>query len=101
MPMKAPSSILLSRARLRTPAWLQSAPPSAARRIGVARRMPLLSSSTVKTLKNPSMSFALSFQAAVAAAGGPLADAADVLMVQFSCCDEENDKANDRPAQLT
>src|SRR5687768_9540004 len=100
MPTNAPSSILLSNARLSTPAWLQIAPPSAASRIGVASRMPLLSSSTVKTLKNPSMSATLSFQRATSFAGGPLARPGDVLLIQLPGCHKEDDETDDRAAQL-
>src|SRR5918996_429343 len=100
MPTKAPSSILLSRARLSTPAWLQIAPPSAASRMGVASRIPLLSSSTVKTLKNPSMLAALSFQRRASSARGPLPRPGDILFIQFSCCHKQDDEANDRASQL-
>src|SRR5919106_2209937 len=96
MPTKAPSSILLSRARLSTPAWLQRAPPSAASRIGVARRIPLLSNSTVKTLKNPSMLGAFSFQLIASLASGPLPRPNDTLLIQLACSNKEDNEPDDR-----
>src|SRR5512132_4270681 len=100
MPTKAPSSILLSSARLSTPAWLQSAPPSAASRMGVARRMPLLSNSTVNTLKNPSMLLTLSFQLAIPAASQPIPDAHDAPLIEFPCCHKQDNEPDDRAPQF-
>src|SRR5215207_1127560 len=101
MPTKAPSSILLSSARLSTPAWLQMAPPSAANRMGVASRIPLLSSSTVKTLKNPSMSAAFSFQVLAPPTREPIPDAGDTLFVEPARSHKEDNEAYDGPSQLT
>src|SRR6185503_13356379 len=100
MPTKAPSSILLSSARFSTPAWLQMAPPSAASRIGVARRIPLLSSSTVKTLKNPSMLAALSFQGTASFSGEPLTRPGNILFIKLPCRHKEDDKSDDGTSQL-
>src|SRR6185503_6677215 len=100
MPTKAPSSILLSSAKLSTPAWLQRAPPSAANRMGVARRIPLLSSSTVKTLKNPSMLATFSFQVTASPASEPIAHAHDTLLIQFPCSNKEDNESDDRASQL-
>src|SRR5215510_2139079 len=101
MPTKAPRSILLSSARLSTPAWLQRAPPSAANRMGVARRIPLLSSSTVKTLKNPSMLAAFSFQATGSLAIKPRPRADDAFLIQLPRSNKKDDESNDRAAQLS
>src|SRR6266508_3198102 len=100
MPTKAPSSILLSNARLSTPAWLQSAPPRAANRMGVARRMPLLSSSTVKTLKNPSMLLTLSFQLTVSPARQPITDADDAHLIELPGRHKQDNEPDDRAAQF-
>src|ERR1043165_6939796 len=100
MPTNAPSNILLSNAKLSTPAWLQSSPPNAARRIGVARRMLLFSNSTVKTLKNPSMGFLFSFYVATAPAVEPISKAGDILLVQSARSDEEDNKSDDRTTQF-
>src|SRR5688572_13548803 len=100
MPTKAPSSILLSSARLSTPAWLQMAPPSAANRMGVASRIPLLSNSTVKTLKNPSILRAFSFQVSTASAREPIPRPEDTLFIQLPCSNKENNKSNDGASQF-
>src|SRR5687767_3613809 len=101
MPTKAPSSILLSSARLSIPAWLQSAPPSAANRIGVASRIPLLSNSTVKTLKNPSMLLAFSFQVTASPASEPIPCPNDTLLIQLPCGNKENNKSDDGASQFS
>src|SRR5690349_4378957 len=100
MPTNAPSSILLSSARLSTPAWLQIAPPRAASRIGVASRIPLLSSSTVKTLKNPSILATLSLQGTASFSGEPLPCSGNILFIQLPCRNKEDNKSNDGASQL-
>ena len=65
--------------------------------MGVARRMLLLISLTVKTLKNPSMLAALSFYRACSSACHP-APSADAFLAQLARGHKEDDETDDGPA---